>query len=50
MTEIEFLGHVREQLILCDKDQLLVDVLEGLNLVVHLHENRLGRHFPVHAV
>jgi hypothetical protein len=27
-----------------------VDVLERLRLVVHLDENRLGGHFPIHTV
>ena len=35
-------------MILSDEDQVLVDVFKGLDLVMELHQDRLGRHLPVH--
>ena len=32
-----------------DEDEVLVDALEGVNLVVKLYEDCLGSHLPVHA-
>ena len=41
--------HILNQAILRDKDKMFAKMLKRLNLVVQLHENRLCRHFPVHA-
>ena len=32
-----------------DKDKMFAEMLKCLHLVMQLHENRLCRHFPVHA-
>ena len=49
VAEVELSGHVVEQLVLCNKDELPVDMLESLNLVMHLDKNRFGRHLPIHS-
>ena len=41
--------HILNEAILRDKDKMFAQMLKCLYLVVQLHENRLCRHFPVHA-
>ena len=47
--KIELLGDVVEQMILNHQHQMLAEMFECFDLVVQLHQDRLGRHLPVHA-
>jgi len=50
MCKVKLLGHIFEELILDDQDKFLIDMLKGINFVMHLNQNGLCRHFPIHAV
>ena len=49
MVELERTTHIRQEVILNDQNQLLVDVFKRLGLVVHLNEGGLCSHLPVHT-
>ncbi len=50
MTKAKLFSHIGQQPILRDEDQFSVNVLEGLNFVMHLNKNCFRRHLPVHPV
>ena len=49
MSTRELAVHVVNQWFLSDENQVLVDALEGFNLVVKLHQDCLRSHLPIHA-
>lgn len=46
--QIELLGHICEEMILYHKNKMFVEMLEGFDLVMQLHKDRLCGHLPVH--
>lgn len=50
VRKTEFSIEIVQQVILNNKHEFLVDRFERPNLMMKLHQYRLGRHFPVHSV
>ena len=41
--------HVRDEVVLRDKDKMFIHVLKSLHFVVELNEDGFGGHFPIHT-